>query len=170
VGVFCLPWFALDPGGNPQVVNITLALCLPREGPTVGIARHICRDALVSLGVSDECVADVELAVTEACTNVLRHAASGRHEYEVQVEIDDRTCQIRVIDAGDNFHMAEEPAPAPVTAETGRGLFLMRAMVDQFDLDHEPEAGTVVKLTKELVFDGTWAARGLAVVPRDPTI
>jgi serine/threonine-protein kinase RsbW len=159
----------MDPGGNSQLVNITLALCLPREGPSVGIARHICRDALISLGVSDECVADIELAVTEACTNVLRHAASGRHEYEVQVEIDDHTCQIRVLDAGDNFHVMEEQAPAPVTAETGRGLFLMRAMVDELDLDHEPEAGTVVKLTKELAFDGTPAHLRLAAVPRDPT-
>jgi serine/threonine-protein kinase RsbW len=150
-------------------VNIVLALCLPREGPSVGIARHICRDALVSLGVSDGCVADIELAVTEACTNVLRHAASGSHEYEVQVEIDERTCQIRVLDAGDNFHITEEQVPAPVTAETGRGLFLMRAMVDELDLDYEPEAGTVVKLTKELEFDGSPAHRGLAAVPRDPT-
>jgi serine/threonine-protein kinase RsbW len=150
-------------------VNITLALCLPREGPSVGIARHICRDALVSLGVSDGCVADLELAVTEACTNVLRHAAPGSHEYEVQVEIDERTCEIRVLDAGDNFHMIEEERPAPVMAETGRGLFLMRAMLDELDLDHEPEAGTVVKLTKELVFDGTPAHRGLASVPRGPT-
>ncbi len=150
-------------------MNITLALCLPREGPSVGIARHICRDALVSLGVSDDCVADIELAVTEACTNVLRHAASGSHEYEVQVEIDERTCQIRVLDAGDNFRVMEEQVPAPVTAETGRGLFLMRAMVDELDLDYEPEAGTVVKLTKELAFEGTPARRGLAAVPRDPT-
>jgi serine/threonine-protein kinase RsbW len=150
-------------------VNITLALCLPREGPSVGIARHICRDALVSLGVSDGCVADIELAVTEACTNVLRHAASGSHEYEVQVEIDERTCEIRVLDAGDNFDMIEGERPAPVMAETGRGLFLMRAMVDEFDLDHEPETGTVVKLTKELAFDGTPAHRGLAAVPRDRT-
>jgi serine/threonine-protein kinase RsbW len=150
-------------------VNITLALCLPREGPSVGIARHICRDALVSLGVSDGCVADIELAVTEACTNVLRHAASGSHEYEVQVEIDERTCEIRVLDAGDNFPMIEEERPAPVMAETGRGLFLMRAMVDEFDLDHEPEAGTVVKLTKELAFDGSPAHRALAAVPRDRT-
>jgi serine/threonine-protein kinase RsbW len=149
-------------------VNITLALCLPREGPSVGIARHICRDALVSLGVRDECVADIELAVTEACTNILRHAASGSHEYEVQVEIDDRTCQIRVKDAGDNFHLAEEQVPVPVTAETGRGLLLMRAMVDQLDLDHEPEAGTVVTLTKELAFDDSPTHRGLAAVPGDP--
>jgi serine/threonine-protein kinase RsbW len=151
-------------------VNITLALCLPREGPSVGIARHICRDALVSLGVSDECVGDVELAVTEACTNVLRHAASGSHEYEVQVEIDERTCQIRVLDAGDSFHITKDQVLAPVTAEAGRGLFLMRAMVDDLRFDHEPEAGTVVKLTKELVFDGPPSHRGLAAVPPDPTI
>jgi serine/threonine-protein kinase RsbW len=160
-----LPWTA---EGTLKVVNITLALCLPRESPSVGIARHICRDALVSLGVGDECVADIELAVTEACTNVLRHAATESHEYEVQVEIDDRTCQIRVIDAGDNFHLAEHQGPAPVMAETGRGLFLMRAMVDELDLDHEPEAGNVVKLTKELVFDGTRTYPRLAA-PRNTT-
>jgi serine/threonine-protein kinase RsbW len=151
-------------------VNITLALSLPHEEASVGIARHICRDALVTLGVSDDCVADVELAVTEACTNVLKHAASRSHEYEVQVEIDESTCQIRVTDTGNHFHLAVEPKPVPVTAESGRGLFLMRAMVDELDLDHEPEAGTVVKLTKELAFEGVAAPRGLAVVPQDQSL
>jgi serine/threonine-protein kinase RsbW len=151
-------------------VNVTLALSLPREEASVGIARHICRDALVTLGVSHDCVAEVELAVTEACTNVLKHAASRTHEYEVQVEVDASTCQISVIDAGNHFHMAEEPEPVPVTAESGRGLFLMRAMVDRLDLDHEPEAGTVVKLTKELAFEGVRALRNMAVVRQDSSL
>jgi serine/threonine-protein kinase RsbW len=151
-------------------VNITLALCLPHDEASVGIVRHICRDALVTLGVSYDCVADVELAVTEACTNVLKHASSKTHEYEVQVEIDESTCQIRVIDAGNHFRMAPEPEPVPVTAESGRGLFLMRAMVDQLDLDQEPEAGTVIKLTKELAFEGVTALRGLTVVRQDPSL
>jgi hypothetical protein len=57
-----------------------------------------------------------------------------------------------------------------VTAESGRGLFLMRAMVDRFDLDHEPEAGTVIKLTKELAFEGVRALRELAVVRQDSSL
>jgi serine/threonine-protein kinase RsbW len=107
----------------------------------------------VSVGASDDCVADIELAVTEACTNALRHAASHAHEYEVQVDIEESICQIRVIHAGDKLYPPREPQPVPVTAESGRGLFLMKAMVDRLDFEREPQAGTIVKLTKRLAFE-----------------
>lgn len=127
-------------------------LCLPRDEASVPVVRHVCRDALQMLGVEDGCVGEVELAVTEACTNVLRHVAETDHEYEVSVSINDKQCDIRVIDtAGDLFdHKSKGLEEAEPDAEGGRGIFLMRAMVDELQFVSEPESGAVVHLVKRL--------------------
>ncbi len=56
-------------------------------------------DALRGLGVSADCVDDVLVAASEACTNVVQHArASG--EYEVTGHVDDGTCLLTITDWG----------------------------------------------------------------------
>ena len=127
-------------------------LCLPRDEASVPVVRHVCRDALQMLGVEEECIGEVELAVTEACTNVLRHVEGTDHEYEVSVSVNDKTCDIRVVDtAGDTFdHGSKGLTEADLDAESGRGIFLMRAMVDELQFVSEPESGAVVHLVKKL--------------------
>lgn len=132
-------------------MQITFSLCLPRDEASVPAVRHICRDALVKLGVDRDCVSDIELAVTEACSNVLNHAEGTEEEYEVSVDIDENRVEIRVIDAGSGFD--HEVAGLEVTAgsaESGRGIFLMRALVDELHFTSDPEKGTAVHLIKKL--------------------
>lgn len=95
---------------------------------------------------------DVELAVTEACTNVLKHAAGTGDEYEVTVAVAEDNCVIRVIDSGIGFdHEAvDREASAGSGAESGRGVFLMAALVDDLRFNSKPEVGTVVHLEKKL--------------------
>ena len=137
-------------------MEINLGLLLPRDELTIPVARHICRHAMREVGVHEECVGDIEVALTEACTNVLEHSGPG-HEYEVQVTMDERACVIRVIDTGRGFdgdavgHDGSDPA-----AEGGRGIELMRALVDRVNFEPRAEAGTVVRLEKRLaVHDGS---------------
>jgi serine/threonine-protein kinase RsbW len=46
---------------------------LPRNDPSVPAARHLVRAAMRTIGVDADCTHDIELALTEACTNVLQH-------------------------------------------------------------------------------------------------
>lgn len=91
--------------------------------------------------------------MTEACSNVLRHAAATDGEYEVEVAIDERKCEIRVTDTGAGFDAGLFGEQAQFTAEGGRGIFLMRALVDDLRFVARPEVGTVVHLEKNLDFD-----------------
>jgi len=135
-------------------LNIEMRLCLPRDRGTVPFVRHICRHVLVELSVTVDCQAAVLLALTEACDNVVLHAA-GDDEYEVHLEITDEECQIRIIDAGKGFDpFIAEQLVGEATDEAGRGIMLMRALVDTLNFDSRPEAGTVVRLVKQLEFDG----------------
>lgn len=130
---------------------ISFSLSLPRDELSVPLVRHICHDALIRVGVQDSCASDIELALTEACTNVLRHAEGTKDAYDVTVEFNDRCCEIRVIDSGAGFdHVGAGDAEAQGTAEGGRGIHLMRALVDKVQFVSKPLDGTVVHLEKTL--------------------
>lgn len=136
-------------------MKFEFALCLPRDGVTVPVVRHILGSALRHLGVGEECVEDVELVVTEACTNVLKHATDGGEEYEVSVVVDDSDVEIAVSDHGGGFnHELIGLKEAPVGDEEGRGVNLMRVLVDRLQFVSDPRSGTVLHLTKALDFDG----------------
>jgi serine/threonine-protein kinase RsbW len=62
-------------------VQLELALSLPREQRSVPVARHLVRAAMRTLGVDADCTSDVEVALSEACTNgpASRQASRSRH-------------------------------------------------------------------------------------------
>lgn len=134
-------------------MEVRFILCLPRDELSIPVGRHICRQALKEIGVEEGCSRDIELALTEACANVLVHSGAGHH-YELQVVIDDRYCTMRVVDAGQGFDAGDlgRRRPASGTDESGRGIQIMQAIVDKVVFYSRPEAGTIVHLEKELVF------------------
>jgi serine/threonine-protein kinase RsbW len=133
-------------------MELSLALTLPRDEQTVPVARHIVRGSMEQVGVDETCVYDVELALSEACTNVLLHSGPG-DQYVVRLDLEDRIGVIRVIDVGHGFDAARLQAEDPITeAERGRGLGLMQALVDRVDLTSRREAGTIVTLEKVLTY------------------
>jgi serine/threonine-protein kinase RsbW len=139
--------------GNDTGMELLLALTLPRDEQTVTVARHIVRNAMEQVGVESTCVDDVELALSEACTNVLLHSGPG-DQYKVRLDLEDRLSVIRVVDVGRGFDSAKLQAEGAVAeAERGRGLGLMQALVDRVDLTSRPEAGTIVTLEKILTYD-----------------
>jgi serine/threonine-protein kinase RsbW len=134
-------------------MELSLALTLPRDEQTVPVARHIVRNAMEQVGVEATCVYDVELALSEACTNVLLHSGPG-DQYVVRLDLEGRLGVIRVIDVGHGVDSAELHAEGSlVDAERGRGLGLMHALVDRVDFTSRPEAGTIVTLEKTLTFE-----------------
>lgn len=136
-----------------MALGIDLELVLPRDNATVPLVRHILRHTLSEFGVSAECVGDVELAVTEAAANVIDHA-DGDDQYEITVSVDEQQCRIKVIDTGTGFDGSAAPTEMPAgTAEDGRGILLMRALMDSIRFESRPEEGTVVHLVKDLAFD-----------------
>jgi serine/threonine-protein kinase RsbW len=131
-------------------VEIDFVLCLPSEGSSVPIVRHICGDALRTLGVEDECIDAIELAVTEACTNVLDHASGRQEEYEVTFSLEDDKVVIKVTDEGHGFdHVSPRPDTLP-SDESGRGILLMTALVDDLRFVSKQDEGTIVHLEKML--------------------
>jgi serine/threonine-protein kinase RsbW len=131
-------------------VEIRYSLRLPRDVVTVPLVRTICRDAMNRLGVTADCQGDVALALTEACANVVQHAA-GVNEYEVLVEITGNACHIQVLDRGQGIDQVDSDRTELILDDdSGRGIVLMRLLADRIAFESRPEHGTVVHLLKRL--------------------
>ncbi len=137
-------------------MEIRFTLELPRDALSVPVVRRVLNSSMRTLGVAEDCLTDIEIALTEACTNVLDHAAQG-DEYEIVAGLDDNRCVIEVIDTGRGFDGDSlGHAEADPSAEEGRGIQLISALVDRVHFRSRPESGTVVHLEKELAFlDGS---------------
>jgi anti-sigma regulatory factor (Ser/Thr protein kinase) len=103
--------------------------------------------------IDDELLADLKLAVTEACGNAVRHAyPDGEGEVSVSYLVDGEVLVILVEDQGAGIQ-EEERAPDEIEQplEGGMGMSIMRAIVDQLEIGAGADGrGTVVQMTKRL--------------------
>lgn len=141
-----------------RVPHLDLSVALPRESVSVPVVRRLAGQALRAFGVDDDDVDDVMLAITEACANVIDHAGAT-DTYDVKIELSADRCAITVVDQGGGFDAAQVPATVSQDAEMGRGLALMRALVDNVAFRNEPQAGAVVHMVKNLSYDANHPMR-----------
>jgi serine/threonine-protein kinase RsbW len=136
-------------------MEIKMLLYLPRDVASVPVSRQVLDGCLETLGVRPETRADIALALSEACANVVQHAEADE-DYQVQVSARNGQCVIEVVNAGREdgalVPTALEPADAlvPATAEHGRGLQIIDAVVDNLQLTGNERQGTTVHFEKKL--------------------
>jgi serine/threonine-protein kinase RsbW len=123
-------------------VEVELSLSLPREAASVPISRQVLDGCLDTLGVMPETRADIALALTEACANVVRHA-TDTDAYEVLASARNGRCIIEVLNTGPGAAPSGSgESQVPLTAEHGRGLKIMDAVVDDLRLTGNRRLGT----------------------------
>jgi serine/threonine-protein kinase RsbW len=136
-------------------MEINLVLHLPRDVASVPVSRQVLDGCLETLGVRPDTRADIALALSEACANVVQHAGPGE-EYGVQVGVGNGQCVIEVVNTGDGADgtwadgVALSSEPVPSTAEHGRGLKIINAVVDNLQLTGNGRQGTTVHFEKKL--------------------
>src|ERR1700722_3848244 len=90
-----------------QTADVEFCLVFPGEALSVPVMRRVLGDTLSRLGMDERCVGDILLAVTEACSNVVRHAGPGRR-YEVVAHVGSKRCLLEIVDGGRGL---ESPGP-----------------------------------------------------------
>jgi serine/threonine-protein kinase RsbW len=151
-----------------SVPEVKFCLVFQCEAVSVPVMRRVLGDTLRVFGVDEDSVYDILLAATEACTNVLRHSGRDIWGFTVMTSLGPVGCQVEVADEGAGTALAGTElaeagpvppvpfdAPQPESAiaqlpESGRGLAVMRACVDNVTLDSSPDRGTVVTLRKHI--------------------
>ena len=119
-----------------------IRLTLPARAENVALVRHVVGALAEALHMPPALVEDVRLAVTEACTNVVRHAYAGREgALVVEVEPDGPgSLPVVVTDHGRGIQ------PNPAGGGPGLGLPLIAALASQLEIEHEPERGSRVSM------------------------
>ncbi len=140
--------------GTDASPRLEMTVALPRQSHSVPVIRRLAAQILRAFGVSADSIHDVELAISEACANVIQHAVDS-DGYEVSFELASDRCAITVIDRGEGFDASGVRDQDDVDAESGRGLSLMRALVDNLNFVSEPKIGAVVHMVKQLDYDNS---------------
>lgn len=144
-------------------MELRLTLCLPRDELSIPVVRRTMKGALEALGVPTSQAHDIQVAVTEACTNVLDHVEDG-DEYMMTCTVSEDVAAIEVVDTGRGFDSDSlGHAEADHSAEEGRGIQLIRALVDKVQFTHQPERGSIVRFEKRLDLPDTAPAKLLTL-------
>lgn len=126
-------------------------LRLGRHAHTVGQVRRALDAVLTALHVTAECRERIAVAVSEACANAVEHA-HGTDEYHVTARVGEDRCEVTITDHGCGFRPPSPDVPPPPGAENGRGLHLIAALADHFELHTRPGKGTRVRVAMNLAF------------------
>ncbi len=125
------------PARTEYLILVRLALA--------GIAREV--------PVDPSTLADLKLAVTEACGNAIRHAEpAGKGVVRVRYAVEDDAIEIRVEDDGPGMPTAVPRGLPPVElSESGMGLAIIDALVDEVEIGAGPDGrGTTVRMRRRL--------------------
>lgn len=114
-----------------------IRLTMPARAENVALVRHVVAALAESLALPDLLIDDIRLAVTEACTNVVRHAyAGGDGPLEVSVAPRGDALTVTVVDHGRGI------GPSPSTDGAGLGLPLIASLASELEIEHPTGNGS----------------------------
>lgn len=123
-----------------------LELKLPARAENVAVVRHAFGGFAEVLTVDEQTLADIKLAVTEACTNVVIHAYERDDvgDLEVDATIDDQLLTVVIRDRGRGI------LPRPDSPGLGLGLPLIATLAETLELGTDGTEHTEVRMTFRL--------------------
>ena len=106
-------------------------------------------------GLDEETTMALQVAVIEAGTNAIQHGNVFAENKAVTFDFQMRAggIEVQVEDFGEGFdpkRVADPTDPSALLSPHGRGLFLMRSLMDEVTFDVRPDHGTRVRLRKAL--------------------
>lgn len=120
-------------------------LLYPAQPRYVGLARALLRTTALHAGFSEAQVFEMSVAMSEAYTNVIVHAKTSWVTLRYAVEPHAMT--IEVEDDGEGFDTAILDHPYQPDAEIGRGMHLIRSLMDTVECQSSP-MGTLVRMVQ----------------------
>ncbi len=129
-----------------KVPNQTRYLCLIGH-----IGENIARTLRHYCGDREKLAYDLNLVLTEAMANAIKHANEGDPAKEVHIEISivSQELIIRVFDFGSGFKIEKYIEPRHPLEEDGRGIYLMHSIMDKVTY-RRTDSGHVLELVKKL--------------------
>jgi len=129
----------------------TIRLQIPARAEYIALARLALSGLADVVGLSEELLADLKLALTEAVSNSVRHAyAGGGGVVSIAYHLRGPELAIEVVDDGAGFDPDREPLEGELT-EGGLGIAIIRAIADHLEIRSRPGVrGSRLRFVKSL--------------------
>ena len=122
---------------NPEYVSIIRLT-------TSGIANKV--------GFCLDDIEDLKVAISEACTNAIKHSLEDR--FTIIYTMIEKGLTIEIIDNGKGYNTKEVSEPdLDNLKESGMGLFIIESLMDKVNVESTEGKGTSIKMTKYLGVD-----------------
>ena len=127
-------------------------LSIPMQPDMEVIATSVAESMGVFMGLEENKVDEVKIAIVEACINAFEHSKSEERRIDVSFSIDDSALTININDGGSGFDMDEAMAKiaekrSEGIGDRGWGLTLIYELMDEVSIASTPK-GTLVKMLK----------------------
>jgi anti-sigma regulatory factor (Ser/Thr protein kinase) len=118
-------------------------LTLPAQPENIPVIRHVLGAFAEALRLPPDMVEDMRLAVTEACTNVVRHAYRDDEAGSIDVVMQPSADRLEVIVSDRGRGMG----PSPDVDGPGLGLPLIAALADTLEVQEAPIRGNRLRMS-----------------------
>jgi serine/threonine-protein kinase RsbW len=136
----------------PSARGGLVALTIPARAEYVALCRLALTGLARTRALAPEVVADLKLALTEACSNSVRHAYEEGREgiVEVRYELTEDRISVEVTDDGAGFDPEVIERAQEELDEGGLGIAIIRAVTDELEIGTRGEGGSRLRFTKYL--------------------
>lgn len=112
-------------------------------------------ERLRRLGIKEDLIVDIAISVSEAVTNAVEHGNKNDLSKKVIIglKVDSSSVEVTVEDEGGDFDPDSLPSPIEqenLLKQQGRGVFILKSLMDEVYFSHGPKRGVKVKMVKLL--------------------
>jgi serine/threonine-protein kinase RsbW len=144
---------SFDSTANGGAEGRSVRLRIPAKAEYITLGRLALTGLSRLQELTEETLGDMKLALTEACSNSVRHAYLDGREGTVEIlyELKPDSLAIEVLDDGPGFHYVETDGEDRELTEGGLGIAIIRSLSDEFELgERETGGGSRLRFVKHL--------------------
>ena len=142
-----------------------LEITLETQVESVNLAEEMCLRVAEAAGFGEDDCYRIGMSVREGVINAFHYGNQERPEKKIYLAVDipSEKLIIHVLDEGRGFTLADVPDPLAeenLLSTSGRGIFLMRAFMDEFDVVTGRTGGAEIVMSKDLPVPGGNSTNG----------
>src|SRR5947209_15916541 len=142
-----------------------LEITLETQVESVNLAEEMCLRVAEAAGFGEDDCYRIGMSVREGVINAFHYGNEERPEKKIHLALDltPEKMIIRVLDEGKGFDLTSVPDPLAeenLLSTSGRGIFLMRAFMDEFAVVPGRTGGAEIIMSKKLPIPGNPGKNG----------
>ena len=142
-----------------------LEVTLETQVESVNLAEEMCLRVAEAAGFGEDECYRIGMSVREGVINAFHYGNQERPEKKIYLAVDltEDKMTIHVVDEGKGFNLRDVPDPLAeenLLSTSGRGIFLMRAFMDEFDVVPGRTGGAELIMSKKLPGPGSPSPNG----------